>query len=174
MGTELPRPLVEQVHTSLRDLRVARLSVTTWPAVAGDLARLAAAVDRNDEAAVHHALLPISRLAYEGKVRSRLAGADRRAAMVTATKPTSSLPIVGAVCGLGVMGMGYALGGVPVLIVTALFALFILGIAVAGTRTNAERTEDRLARRASPTREALLPAPTAVVEEITVIEARLG
>ena len=173
MPGALPPPLVELVRSTLRDLRTAHLPHTTWPSMAGELARLAAGVERGDETVVHRALIPLSRTAYEGKVRSRLAGADRRAAMVTATKPTSSLPVVGAVCGAIVMVLGYLLGGLPVLIGTAVFALFIFGIAVAGTRTNAERTEDRRARRASPTRERLEPPPAAVIEAIRAIEAEL-
>ena len=174
MTAELPPPLVAQVRSSLADLRVARLSATSWPAVAGDLARLAAALDHGDPASVHHALDPVSRVAYEGKVRSRLAGAGRPAAMVSATKPMSSLPLVGAVCGVLLCGVGYLLGGAVVLAGTAVFGLFIFGVAVAGTRTNAERTEERLARRASPTREALGAAPSAVVHAIREIEQDLA
>ncbi|HJR24280.1 MAG TPA: hypothetical protein VJ804_02320 [Acidimicrobiales bacterium] len=166
--------MADQVRSTLRDLRAARLPNATWASMAGELARLAAGVERGDQVLVGRALIPLSRVAYEGKVRSRLAGADRRAAVVVGTKPTSSLPWVGGACGLLVMAMGYALGGVPMLIVTALFALFILGVAVAGTRTNAERTEDRRARRVSPTRESLEPPPAAVVEAVRAIERDLG
>lgn len=173
MAPVLPPPLVAQVRSALADLRVARLSAITWPAVAGDLARLAAAIDHGDAASVHQALVPVSRTAYEGKVRSRLAGAGGRAAVVTATKPTSALPFVGAACGLLLCGIGYLLGGGLVLAGTAVFGLFIFGVAVAGTRTNAERTEERLARRASPTREALEPPPGAVVHAIREIEHAL-
>jgi hypothetical protein len=171
---DLPPDLVAQVRAGLRDLRNARLSSTAWPAVAGDLARLASAVSHGDPRAVQQAFVPVSRLAYEGKVRSRLAAADRRAALVTATKPTSSLPVVGAVCGALLCGLGYLLGGGLVLLGTFLFGLFIFGVAVAGTRTNAERTEDRRARRASPTREALLPAPLAVAEAVDRLDAELA
>jgi hypothetical protein len=169
----LPPQLVQQVRTSLRDLRATQLSATAWPMVAGELARLAAAVDRADPAAVSHALAPVAQTSYEGKIRRRLAGAGSRAAVVTATKPTSSLPVVGAVCGALICGLGYLLGGGLVLAGSALFGLFIFGIALAGTRTNAEHTEDRLARRASPTREAVEPPPTAVLEAISRVESKL-
>jgi hypothetical protein len=174
VADELPAPVVDDVLAALRDLRAARLAELAWPAVAGDLARLAATVERADEVATRQALLPIAQLAFEGKVRSRLASADRRAAVVTATKPTSSLPFVGGVCGVLLMGLGYLLGGGLVLAGTALFALFIFGVALAGTRTNAERTADRRARRASPTRAALGPPPTAVLDAIERIEASLS
>ena len=103
----------------------------------------------------------------------RLLSVDPRAAVVTATKQTSALPAVGAVCGVLLCGLGYLIGGGLVLVATAAFGLFIFGVAVAGTRTNAERTEDRLARRASPTREALEPPPVAVVQAIVSIESAL-
>jgi hypothetical protein len=166
----LPPPVADQVRSTLGDLRAARLPNATWAAMAGELARLGAGVTKGDDVLVGRALIPLSRVAYEGKVRSRLAGADRRAAVVVATKPTSALPWVGGACGLLLMALGYALGGLPILIVTTVFALFILGVAVAGTRTNAERTEDRRARRASPTRESLEPPPAAVIEAIRTIE----
>jgi hypothetical protein len=172
--TDLPPELLAQVRAGLRDLRAARLSSMAWPAVAGDLARLASAVGNGDPGAVQQAFMPVSRLAYEGKVRSRLAAADRRAALVTATKPTSSLPLVGAVCGALLCALGYLLGGGLVLLGTFLFGLFIFGVALAGTRTNAERTEDRRARRESPTREALVPPPLAVVEAVDRLDAELA
>ncbi len=165
--------LAASVERAMADLRGARLAATAWPMVAADLARVATAVERQDEAAIRATLLPLSQLAYESKVRNRLASADRRAAMVTATKPTRGLPIVGAVCGLIVAGLGYLLGGIPVFLGTLVFALFIFGVAVAGTRTNLERTEDRRARRASPTREVLELPPAAVLVAIREIEAKL-
>ena len=165
---------IAQVRGALVDLRVARLSALAWPAVAGDLARLNAALERGDDQAVEHALLPVAQIAYEGKVRRRLAAAGGRAAMVSATKPTSSLPLVGAGCGALLCVLGYQLGGGLVLVGTALFGLFIFGVAVAGTRTNAQRTEDRMARRASPTREVLEPAPPAVVVAMQRLEVTLG
>ena len=174
MAAPLPPPLVVEVRSSLHDLRAARLTALTWPAIAGDLGRLAVAVERGDEAAARRALAPIAQVAFEGKVRGRLAGADRRAAVVIATKPTSSLPVVGAVCAAVLMALGYALGGGVVLAGTALFGLFIFGVAVAGTRTNLERTEDRRARRSSPTREALEPAPPEVLSAIAQLEATLS
>ena len=173
MTGRLPPPVAEQVRSTMRDLRAARLPNAVWASMAGELARLAAGVEKADEVLVGRALVPLSQVAYEGKVRSRLAGADRRAAVVVGTKPTSALPWVGGASGLLLMAVGYALGGAPVLILTAVFALFILGVAVAGTRTNLERTEDRRARRVSPTREALEPPPAAVLEAIRAIEADL-
>lgn len=169
----LPPDLAADVHRVLADLRRAHLAETAWPAVAGDLARLASAVGHQQEAAVRDALLPVTQAAFEGKVRGRLAAADRRAAVVTATKPTSSLPAVGAVCGVLLLGLGYLIGGGLVLAGTAVFALFIFGVAVAGSRTNVDRLEERRSRRLSPTRELTEPAPPIVLEAIARIEAQL-
>ncbi|MDP1819747.1 MAG: hypothetical protein Q8K58_07595 [Acidimicrobiales bacterium] len=165
--------LADDVRRALADLRRIRLAATAWPAVAGDLARLAAAIDHRDEAAMRAALLPLSQAAFEGKVRGRLAGSDRRAALVTATKPTSSLPAVGAICGGILLALGYLLGGWLVFAGTAVFSLFIFGIAMAGTRTNLDRTEERRARGQAPTREATERAPSVVVEAIRGIERML-
>lgn len=168
-----PDDLAVTVGRTLADLRHVRLAVMVWPSVAGDLARLEATLARGDEAATLAALRPISQAAFEGKVRGRLAGADRRAAFVTATKPTKSLPVVGGVSAGILLILGWMLGGVVGLLATSVFALFIFGVALAGTRTNLERTEERRARRASPTLEATSAAPMAVVEAIEKIEARL-
>lgn len=173
-GEPLPDEVVATVRRTLGDLRRIQLAAAAWPAVAGDLARLEATIARGDEVAIRRSLLPLTQAAFEGKVRGRLAAADRRAAFVTATKPTSSLPVVGAVCGAILLVLGYLLGGAIGLTLTFLFALFIFGVAVAGTRTNAERTEERRARRVSPTREATEPAPAAVVAAIRQIEVELG
>ena len=169
----LPPDLVADVHRVLADLRRAQLAETAWPAVAGDLARLASAVGHGDERTVRGALLPLTQAAFEGKVRGRLAAADRRAAVVSVTKPTSSLPFVGAVCGVLLLGLGYLIGGGLVLAGTAVFALFIFGVAVAGSRTNVDRLEERRSRRLSPTRELTGPAPPIVVEALARIEAQL-
>lgn len=171
----MPSPaLTADVRRCLADLRVTHLAATAWPVVAGDLARLAAALDHGDDAAVRAALLPLSQAAFEGKVRGRLAGADRRAAMVSATKPTSSLPVVGAICGVILLVLGYLMGGWLVFAGTAVFALFILGVAVAGTRTNLDRAEERRARTLAPTRESTEPPPRVVSEALLGIETSLG
>jgi hypothetical protein len=173
MPGPISEELAEAVGRTLADLRRIQLAATAWPAVAGDLARLEATISRGNEPAARAALLPLSQAAFEGKVRGRLAGADRRAAFVTASKPTSSLPIVGAVSGAILLVLGYLLGGGVGLALTAAFALFIFGVAVAGTRTNAERTEERRARRVAPTQEVTERAPVAVLAAIQQIETEL-
>ena len=136
MPPALPKEIVREARQILADLRVAQLAATAWPVVAGDLARLARAVDRADPDAVRTALVPISQATFEGKVRGRLAGANRAAAYVAATKQTSALPAVGAVSAAVLLLVGYLLGGWPVAAGTAAFSLFILGVAYAGSHTN--------------------------------------
>lgn len=169
----LPVELAAEVRRTLTDLRGARLAATAWPAVAGDLARLAAAIERDDLVAVRASLVPISQATFEGKVRGRLAGADRPAALVVATKPTAALPAVGAVSAAILVGIGYLLGGWAVAALTGAFALFVFGVALAGTRTTADRAEARRARGLAPTMEPTEPTPRVVTDAIGQIERRL-
>jgi hypothetical protein len=174
MPAELPKDLGREVRQTLADLRVAHLAATAWPVVAGDLARLAKALEHDHVDAVRRALVPISQATFEGKVRGRLAGANRAAAYVNATKPTSALPLVGAVSGAILIAVGYLLGGWLVAAGTALFALFIFGVAYAGTHTNRERVERRHRQALAPTMERTEPVPTVIAEAIDKIEAELG
>jgi hypothetical protein len=161
------------VRRTLGDLRRVQLAATAWPAVAGDLARLAAAIERSDREAVRATLVPISQATFEGKVRGRLAAADQPAALVVGTKPTSALPVVGGVSALILVGIGYLLGGWVVAGLTAVFALFIFGVALAGTRTTKDRIDQRRAKGLAPTMEPTEPAPTVVTDAIGRIERRL-
>ena len=76
-------------------------------------------------------------------------------------------------CGGTLLLLGYLLGGWLVFAGTAAFALFIFGIALAGTRTNLVRTEERRARSQAATREQTAPAPPAVLAAIERLEATL-
>ena len=169
----LPSELAREVHRTVGDLRRIQLAATAWPAVAGDLARLAAAAERGDEEAVRTSLVPVSQAAFEGKVRGRLAAADGRAAVVVATKPTSALPAVGGVSALVLVVIGYLLGGWVVAAGAAVFALFIFVVALAGTQTTKDRLEQRRAKGLAPTMEPTERAPTVVTDAITKIEERL-
>jgi len=171
MAEDLPKDLAREVRQTLADLRVAHLAATAWPVVAGDLGRLARAVEHSDGEAVRKALVPISQATFEGKVRGRLAGANRAAAYVAATKPTPALPVVGAISGAILMLVGYLLGGWLVAAGTGVFAVFIFGVAYAGTHTNRERLERRHAQAFAPTKERTEPVPSVVAEAIDKIEA---
>ena len=140
-----------------------QLAATAWPAVAGDLARLEAAIARDDLEAVRGALVPLSQATFEGKVRGRLAAADQPAALVVGTKPTSALPIVGGVSARDPRSSSATCsGGWLVAAVTAVFALFIFGVALAGTQTTKDRIDQRRAKGLAPTMEPTEPAPTVV------------
>jgi len=174
MTAPLPPDLVVEVRRTLVDLRAARLASTAWPVVAGDLGRLAGAVERADEAAVRRALVPVAQATFEGKVRGRLAGADRRAAaVVAATKPSPALPIVGLVSAVVLVVVGYLIGGWPVAALTAAFAVFIAVVAYAGSHSNRARMERRRAEALAPTKEATEPPPPVVRGAIDRIEAQL-
>lgn len=174
MTAQLPKDLAREVRQTLADLRVGHLAATAWPVVAGDLARLARALEQDQIESVRKALVPISQATFEGKVRGRLAGANRAAAYVAATKPTSALPLVGAVSGAILIVVGYLLGGWMIAAGAALFALFIFGVAYAGTHTNSGRLERRHAQALAPTMERTEPVPTVIAEAIEKIEAQLG
>ncbi len=161
------------MRRTLADLRRVQLAATVWPAVAGDLARLAAAVERSDVTSVRATLVPISQATFEGKVRGRLAAADHPAALVVGTKPTSALPIVGGVSAVILIGIGYLLGGWVVAGLTAVFAVFILGVALAGTRTTKDRLDQRRAKGLAPTMEPTERAPIVVTDAIARIERGL-
>jgi hypothetical protein len=122
---------------------------------------------------VRAALDPVSQATFEGKVRGRLAAADKPAALVVATKPTSILPVVGAVSAALLIGIGYLLGGGGVALLTSLFALFIFGVALAGTRTTKDRIDQRRSKGLAPTMEPTEPAPTVVGDAISRIEGLL-
>ena len=171
----MPRPpedVAPEVRRTLADLRTVQLASTAWPTVAGDLGKLASAVDHGDEHAIRSALIPVSQAAFEGKVRGRFAAAGGPAPMVVATKQTSALPAVGAVSAAILVGVGYALGGWAVATGTAVLGLLILVVALAGTRTNHDRVALRRASL-SPNAESTEPAPRMVLEAIKQIEASL-
>jgi hypothetical protein len=167
--------LDREIRRTLTDLQQAQLAATAWPVVAGDLARLAVAVERGDADLVRASLVPISQATFEGKVRGRLAGADKPAAMVVATKQTSALPVVGAASAALLILIGYQLGGWVVAAATGVLALFIFGVALAGTRTAKDRVDHRRRSKGlAPTMEPTEPVPTVIADAIDRIEGLLG
>jgi len=169
----LPVDLEREVRRTLTDLRSVQMAASAWPVVAGDLGRLAVAVERGDPGGVRSTLNPVAQATFEGKVRGRLAAADKPAAMVVATKQTSALPAVGFVSAATLIGIGYLLGGWLVAAATSAFALFIFGVALAGTRTTKDRLEQRRSRGLAPTMEPTEPVPVVVADAIARIEALL-
>jgi hypothetical protein len=169
----LPGPLAEEVRRTLHDLRSVRLASQAWTALAGDIARLDAAVERGDEPAVRAALVPVSQAAFEGKVRGRLAGTGTRAPAVVPTKRSAALPVVGVVCGALILGLGYLIGGTWVLAGSAAFALFIFVVALAGSRVTASRARARQDSKRAPTAESVYPPPRVLRDAVERIEASL-
>ena len=169
----LSPPLAEEVRRTLCDLRTIRLAAQAWTVLAGDLARLDAAVARSDDEAVRSAVVPVAQAAFEGKVRGRLAGTGTRAPAVVPTKRSPALPIVGAICAAVILGLGYLIGGTLVLVGSAVFAIFVLVVAVAGSRVTASKAQAR-ADRLAPTAEPVYPPPRALGDAITRIETSLG
>jgi hypothetical protein len=170
----LPPDVAGEVRRTLRDLGSVRLAPSAWPAVAGDLARLDAAVAQRDVAAVRAALVPLSQAAFEGKVRGRLAGAGTRTPAVIPTKRSAALPLVGALCAATMMFIGYQIGGATVLAGTAVLSVFVFGVAVAGTKAARDRAEVARERKLAPTAERTDAPPTVVRSAIADIEAHLG
>lgn len=161
-------PLTPDTRTEVRDaldqLAAAELPADAWRPLPAQLDQLGEALATGDEQVVRSALVPVGRAVFEAKVRSRLGGTRRSAAAVIPTKRTPALPVVGAVCGGILLFLGWQLGGGLVLGATAALGLFIFGVALAGTRANAERAAARRARTATP--DARVSAPEHVARRI--------
>jgi len=147
VAPDLPPGLRREVRQTLADLRVAHLAATAWP---------------------------ISQATFEGKVRGRLAGANRAAAYVAATKETSALPWVGLVSAVILVVVGYLIGGWVIAGGTLVLAVLVAAVAYAGSHTNRARQERRAAQALAPTKERTEPVPLVVAEAIGRIEALLG
>jgi hypothetical protein len=171
--SDLPRDLRRDLHRVLADLRVAHLAGTAWPVVAGDLGRLDKAVAQGHAEAIGKALVPIAQAGSEGKVRGRLAGADRAAAYVGSSRPSVTLPLVGAVVGAALVGAAYLLGGGWVAGGAAVLVAAVAGVLYTGSRGRAGHLERRHAQAFSPTKERTEPAPRVVLQAIDEIEAAL-
>ncbi|QGG95042.1 hypothetical protein [Actinomarinicola tropica] len=167
-------PLTSDTRTEARDALVeladAALPTGTWSDLPGPLDLLDRALSAGDEEAVRAALVPVSRAVFEAKVHTRLGGGRRSASAVVPTKKTPALPVVGAVCGAILLLLGWQLGGGLVLGATAALSLFVFGVALAGTRANAERAADRRARTVEP--DERVPAPAPVAERIAALLGR--
>ncbi|MBK5222976.1 MAG: hypothetical protein JJE52_08890 [Acidimicrobiia bacterium] len=170
--TDLTADTRAEAHTTLDDLVGAMLPPSTWDRLPGQLRDLGRAFDAGDEHAVRAALVPLSRAVFEAKVRTRLGQRRPGANVVIPTKKTPALPAVGAVCGGLLMLLGWQLGGGLMLAATAGLALLVLGVAVAGTHTNAERATARQASRGGDDEPERAPAPAVVRELIDNLRQR--
>jgi hypothetical protein len=171
--TPLPTSLAEEVRRTLHDLRSVRLASQAWAVLAGDVARLDAAVARGDETAVRAALIPVSQAAFEGKVQGRLAGTGTHVPAVVPTKRSALLPVVGLVCGALILAAGYLIGGPLVLLGSGALALFVLVVAVAGSRVASSRSGANQQSRLAPTAEPVYPPPSVLRDALQRIEDEL-
>jgi hypothetical protein len=169
--TPLRPETADEVRHALDELAVARLPPSTWRSLEGSLRHLADALSPGDEVSVRAALVPVSRAVFEAKVRSRLGAPRSGAGIVVPTKRTPALPAVGAVCAAILILLGWQLGGGIVAAATAVLGLLVLVVALAGTRTNAERTAERQARTAAP--DDRITAPGETSGQIAELRARL-
>lgn len=170
--TDLTTDTTTEVRRALDELAAAQLPTPTWAALPGQLRQLAAALEAGSEEATRSALVPVTRAVFEAKVRSRLGHHRPRAAAVIPTKRTPALPAVGAVCGGLLLFLGWQLGGGLVLAATAALALFIVGVAVAGMQSNADRAAERRERSAEP--DPRVAAPDDVRAAIDELRRRTG
>jgi hypothetical protein len=150
----------------------ARLTPVEWDAIGPTLAELDRVLADGDQATLEHLSASIANLAFRGHVRRRLDADRSRAPAVVPTKPSRALPAVGIVCGGMLLALGWSIGGTVVLVGTALFALFIMGVAVSGTRSFSARR----ARSAPdpPLTEFTTGVPAGVVTRVDQLRSRLG
>lgn len=109
----------------LSEVRSLRLRPEDWDAVDGHLA----AIEAGDRSRIDD----LSQAVFEARVRGRFSGGRANAGVVP-TKQTSVLPVVGLVCGGLLVGVGYLLGGGPILWGIVALGVFVFGIAFAGSR----------------------------------------
>lgn len=76
---------------------------------------------------------------FHAQVGRRLGGPRRASPMVVPAKRSPVLPVVGAVCAMGIGALGFAIGGGIVAAGTVVLALFVFGVALAGTQAANER-----------------------------------
>lgn len=123
------------------ELRASRLQPADWQAIERLLDRVAAGdTEATDE---------LSTLVFEAKVRSRFAG-GRSGGGLEPTKQTSVLPWVGVVCGGLLFAVGALLGGGPILVGIAVLAVFVFGVAFAGSRVAHRPVTDAPAEEQPP------------------------
>lgn len=149
----------------------SRLTPTEWTRVSDALEQACADAEAGRTDRLEAVTAELSNTAFGAAVRTRLDRDRTPAPIVVPTKPSRALPVVGAVCGLTLLALGWAMGGQVVLVGTAAFALFILLVAVAGTRSVAARR----ARVGSVTAErAGQPVPDPLRSQIERVRTTLG
>lgn len=155
---------------ALDRLERARLTDARWAAVSDLVARCAALLVDGDEPALEAAVRELSLESFHAQVHHRLGGDRRGAPVVVPAKRTPVLPIVGAICAVGIGALGWAIGGGIVAAGTVLLAVFVLGVALAGTRAADER---RLPQPRAEPADPLRPASAGERALLDGLRARL-
>jgi hypothetical protein len=161
MSTADPRPDLAALLATVDRLERASLPAGEWSEVVAVAERTTSAIEAGHPDEVDRLAATLSNMAFRSEVRGRLGGRRGPAPVVAPTKQTPVLPVVGLVCGAIVVALGWALGGGPLLVATVVLALFIVGIAVAGTHTVARRRGDA-GRSGVPDEEWRIPEQAAV------------
>jgi hypothetical protein len=125
--------------TGLGQLERATLPDWRWREVDQLVRTLSAALGAEDREAIDRLVTEVSIAGFQAQVTRRLGAERHRAPAVVPTKTTPMLPAVGVACAVGIGALGFALGGGILAAGTALLALFVLGVALAGTHSASSR-----------------------------------
>jgi hypothetical protein len=125
--------------TALAQLERATLPDWRWREADELVSTLTTALGGRDREAIDRLVTEVSIAGFQAQVTHRLGGQRHRAPAVVPTKATPMLPAVGVVCAVGIGALGFALGGGILAAGTKLLALFVLGVALAGTRSASSR-----------------------------------
>jgi hypothetical protein len=166
---------VDQVLAALDGLESASLTAGEWDDVAQALdvvmeAHHTTAAEPADQGRLDDVEVRLWNLAFTNQVRSRLGGSRRPAPVVAPTKQSPALPLAGLVCGAALLVLGWLLGGGIVLLGTAALAIFVVGIAVAGTTSVADR---RRPSSPGPSPDLTIGVPTATAVRIDQVRQAL-
>lgn len=121
----------------LEELDGKRFDPVGWSEIEAAAQQLEQALQNDEVVAIKASTTLLSQALFEAKVRGKFTRDLRgraSAPKIAPTKRTSVLPIVGVVCGLPILAIGWMLGGGLVLAFAVAFELFILVIALAGSR----------------------------------------
>lgn len=129
--------LFDETRRLLTELDGKRFDPVGWSEVGVAAQHLEEALENRELVAIKAATRMLSQAMFEANVRGtftrELRGRQAVPAVVP-TKRTSSLPIVGLVCGVPILAIGYLLGGGLLLVLAVIFEVFILVVALAGSR----------------------------------------
>jgi hypothetical protein len=121
----------------LQELDGKQFDPVGWSEIEAAAQQLESALENEEAVGIRASTTLLSQALFEAKVRGRFTRELRgraTAPVIAPTKRTSALPVVGLICGLPILAIGWLLGGGVVLAFAIVFEVFILVIAVAGSR----------------------------------------